>query len=265
MKILLLCIFTVTFSQVRISPYDPEQYIKGPITPLMNDGKCMVKYSVCDKDGHCDHNNRPEIRCVEESQGIFCHRRWEYRPDKVYKHTCPIPPKDVKFKLPYEGNVAMKDLKRKHHVFIVKSALSYVAATSPSWYDFFYTALKLFKESGFANPEDWFRRTNRQALPLEINEEGRECMHDFLSSLDGEYVSFSVDAYTLYHRHQIAIMLCAPHLDLHPRLVYLEQDSNEQASYAKAGKFLESLCRFFFYYIFTYCNCVISMLLGLIT
>jgi hypothetical protein len=148
----------------------------------------------------------------------------------------------------------MKELKRLWHIFIAKSVVSYVSITGPDWWKFFYTALSQFKESGFQKPEEWFPFMDRKALSLEINADGKECKDEFLSSLRGEYVSFSIDAYTLYHRHQIAAMLCAPHLGIRPRLVYLKQESNAQESYARAGLFLETLARYEFVCSHTFCH-----------
>jgi hypothetical protein len=130
----------------RRNPYDESQFIKGPMKPVVNAGKNMVIYSVCDSEGHCDRNKRPDIRCIEESKGIICLRRWEYRPDKEYTHPCNIPPKNSKFTFPDSSSdldKKMKDLKRKFHIFIAKSTVSYAAITDDSFFDFFYTALQM--------------------------------------------------------------------------------------------------------------------------
>jgi hypothetical protein len=108
----------------------------------------------------------------------------------------------------------------------------------------------MFKESGFEKAEDWWRRIDRKVLSVEMNEDGFACKMEFLSSLRGKHVSFSIDAYTLYHRHQIAGMICAPQLGLRPRLVYLVQDSNVQQSYANAGRYFENIVRFFSFLFF---------------
>jgi hypothetical protein len=232
----------------RTNPYNPKELIKGPIQHKTLLEKHMVIYSLCDEEGHCDRSGHPRIRCIEESQGVICNRNWEYRHGREpYKHDCPIPPKNFSLPLTDTGSTnVMARIRRRFHIFLATASLSYKAATSDEWYAFLYLILAEFRNSGIKKPEEWYPRISRKQLSVQVNEGGKICKEEFLRSLRGFHVSFSVDAYTLYHRHQIAAMLCAPHLGIKPRLVYLRQDSNEIESYVKVGVFLEYLCRLMF-------------------
>jgi putative Mn2+ efflux pump MntP len=85
----------------------------------------------------------------------------------------------------------------------------------------------------------------RRQLSRSFTLAGETMLDEALSSLAGEHVAFVFDAYTLHHRHEIAGLLVTPQLGRDPLLVYLVEASNEQNSYAEAGRYCEMLVRFF--------------------
>jgi hypothetical protein len=231
----------------RLDPYDNSQYVKDCSYDTF-DGKSFRIASICNQKGECDANQHREARCIETSKGITWNKHWGFRKANTpFKHKCNIPPKDRQFVVPpsaAEKEKVISDLKRRYHKLITHTGMSYVAATSDAFYHFFYAALKEFKKSGCAEPEDFWKRIERHELSEEMREDGKQFKVDFLQALVGMFGSFSVDAYTLDHHHYIAGLACFPQLSIRPLLLYLEEASNEQEAYAEVGAFFHRLCMF---------------------
>jgi hypothetical protein len=229
-------------------PYDPNSFIKN-IEYVVKRNKTMMIYSLCNEKGECDKNMHRFIRCIVKNGGITCLKKWEYRPSEnsEYIHTCRVPDPGQPLIIPLQtSDIGKQSVCEKYHRFIACTGLSFQGATSAEFYDFLYSALTAYKNSMYDTPEQFFEMQNRRQLSRSFTSDGGRLLDEILFNLEGEHVSFVFDAYTLHHRHEIAGLLVTPHLDRPPLLVYLVQNTNDQSSYAEAGKFCEMLVRFYF-------------------
>jgi hypothetical protein len=123
--------------------------------------------------------------------------------------------------------------------------LSFQGATCAEFYGFFYSALSAYKKSLYSSPDQFWEMQNRRQLSRSFTLAGETLLNETLSTLAGEHVALVFDACTLHHRHEIAGLFVTPQLGRDSLLVYLVEASNEQSSYAEAGRYCEMLVRFF--------------------
>jgi hypothetical protein len=236
---------------VKPDPYWPGHYYKNDEI-IVRLGKTLILFSPCTKEGVCDPNSHRIARCLESFGLLMCLKRIEYRPGADYDcvHRCNLPEGDNKPKLPPdifkpEGANKVHRLFRK---LVARAAWTFKSACSPDFYEWLYQCLKEYKEGPYDSPEQFWPRQTRKQLSSDFTTDGEVVLAEHMPLLAGEHVGFVLDAYTLHFKHMIAALLVTPHLDHRPLLVYLVQASNEQASYAEAGRYLEMFCRFFFLY-----------------
>jgi hypothetical protein len=238
----------------KVDKHNPGHYIKG-VEWTVKCGKAMQIYSECTASGAVDPNRHRVIRCMnhDETKTVYCLKTWEYRPDgnTNYDHRCQnlIPEEGRRLLIPADpnvlsGNLEIQQLRRKYHKWIACAAVSFQGATCTEFYDWLYSTLDAYKKSEYDSPDEFWKMQGRKELSNAFSAEGRILLSNWMESLEGEHVSFVLDAYTLHHRHLIAALLVTPQLERPPLLVYLVQASNEQESYAKAGLFCEMLVRF---------------------
>jgi hypothetical protein len=247
MIVLLFFLFRCLLS-VRPDPYWPDHFIKDDEIIVRNN-KTFLLYSQCTKDGKCDSNSHRHARCLEHNGPLICLKRLEYRPKENPHliHNCGLPDQNSSFNLPpdfFGANEERASLREKFLKYIACSSVSFQSACSNEFYEWLYNLMRAYKMGPYGTPEDLWPRINRFQLSNYMSLEGEHLLQNWLGDLEGEHVGFVMDAYTLHHRHQIAVLLVTPHLDRPPLLIYLVQASNEQSSYGKAGWHCEMLCRF---------------------